>query len=80
MSLKKLYCDNCGNYLMGGDGECHDCHCGWKQPVNEKKSCNGCGNDDAEYVTSCPHCGSEKCDQCDAGDDVECGNCCLEDD
>ena len=23
----------CGNYLMGGDGECHDCIVfGWKQP------------------------------------------------
>lgn len=29
-----LYCLVCSNYLMGGDGECHDCIvCGWKQPV-----------------------------------------------
>lgn len=26
-----LYCPECNNYLMGGDGECHDCSCGWKQ-------------------------------------------------
>lgn len=33
MSLvPKLYCPDCGNYLMAGDGECHDCHCGWTQP------------------------------------------------
>lgn len=30
--MKKLYCADCGNYLMAGDGECHDCPCGWKQP------------------------------------------------
>jgi len=27
----KLYCPECGAYLEGGDGECHDCACGWKQ-------------------------------------------------
>lgn len=26
-----LYCPECSNYLMGGDGEYHDCSCGWKQ-------------------------------------------------
>lgn len=31
--MKRLYCGDCGNYLMGSDGECHDCGCGWKQPV-----------------------------------------------
>lgn len=30
--MKLLYCRDCGSYLMAGDGECHDCHCGWKQP------------------------------------------------
>lgn len=35
--MQKLYCDNCSNYLMGGDGECHDCPCGWKQPIKSKK-------------------------------------------
>lgn len=30
---QKLYCAECGEYLMGGDGECHDCSCGWKQFV-----------------------------------------------
>lgn len=28
----RLYCDDCGNYLMVGTGECIDCSCGWKQP------------------------------------------------
>lgn len=31
--MKVLYCRECSEYLMGGDGECHDCVCGWKQPV-----------------------------------------------
>lgn len=31
LSSHYLYCPNCGNYLIAGDGECHDCHCGWKQ-------------------------------------------------
>lgn len=30
--MKSLYCGDCSNYLMGGDGECHDYSCGWKQP------------------------------------------------
>jgi hypothetical protein len=30
---RSLYCRECNNYLMSGDGECHDCVCGWKQPV-----------------------------------------------
>lgn len=29
--MKYLYCGRCGEYLEGGDGECYDCHCGWKQ-------------------------------------------------
>lgn len=36
--MKKLYCGACGNYLMGGDGECHDCRCGWKQPEDEPEA------------------------------------------
>ncbi|MFO3764076.1 hypothetical protein AAHD89_23005 [Providencia rettgeri] len=35
--IKKLYCPECSAYLEGGDGECKDCHCGWKQPVSEEK-------------------------------------------
>ncbi|MCX9108222.1 hypothetical protein AB7W56_15180 [Providencia rettgeri] len=35
--MKKLYCPECSAYLEGGDGECKDCHCGWKQPVSEEK-------------------------------------------
>ena len=34
--MKKLYCHECSNYLMGGDGECHDCGCGWKQAVDKE--------------------------------------------
>ncbi|MDY7537561.1 hypothetical protein QN372_00195 [Undibacterium sp. RTI2.1] len=30
--MKSYTCPQCANYLMGSDGECHDCHCGWKQP------------------------------------------------
>lgn len=29
--MKNPYCPECNNYLLGGDGECHDCSCGWKQ-------------------------------------------------
>lgn len=35
--MKKLYCPECSAYLEGGDGECNDCHCGWKQPMEEEK-------------------------------------------
>lgn len=35
--MKKLYCPECSSYLEGGDGECKDCRCGWKQPVEEAK-------------------------------------------
>ena len=31
--MTRLYCPDCSEYLEGGDGECHDCSCGWKQPV-----------------------------------------------
>lgn len=29
--MQRLYCPKCSNYLMGSDGECHDCPCGWRQ-------------------------------------------------
>lgn len=29
--MDKLYCPECNAYLMAGDGQCHDCSCGWKQ-------------------------------------------------
>lgn len=29
--MQRLYCPQCGNYLMCGTGDCVDCHCGWKQ-------------------------------------------------
>lgn len=35
--MQLLYCPDCNNYLMAGDGECHDCHCGWKQPTNDSE-------------------------------------------
>ncbi|EIW6162754.1 hypothetical protein MF451_003751 [Salmonella enterica subsp. enterica serovar Saintpaul] len=74
--LTKLYCPQCGNYLMGSDGNNHDCLCGWEQPRAKKlPPCEGCGNDDPEYVEHCTTCGAQKCDMCDMGDDVECGNC-----
>jgi len=31
--MTQLYCGDCQNYLMGSDGQCHDCSCGWNQPV-----------------------------------------------
>lgn len=48
--------------------------------TTEFYTCEGCGNTEAEYVDTCPHCGSDKCPQCDAGDDTECGNCPIDDD
>lgn len=32
--MSRLYCPECAEYLMAGDGECHDCSCGWCQPVD----------------------------------------------
>lgn len=43
--------------------------------TDEIKECDGCGNEAPERITICPHCGSEKCNMCDMGDDCECGNC-----
>lgn len=46
--MKCLYCGDCSNYLMGGDGECHDCHCGWKQPEDQEDdhyTCDRCGDE-----------------------------------
>jgi len=34
--MSQLYCGACQNYLMGSDGECHDCSCGWKQPIESR--------------------------------------------
>lgn len=44
--MKKLYCPECGNYLEGGDGDMHDCCCGWKQP--EEPEC--CHEDQSEEI------------------------------
>ena len=35
--MKKLYCPEYGNYLEG-DGDMHDCCCGWKQPEETESS------------------------------------------
>lgn len=44
-----------------------------------KKECNSCGADDYQgELKECPRCGSTKCEQCDMGDDVECGACDME--
>lgn len=37
--------------------------------------CPACGNEEPEYLSECPRCGSLKCNQCDMGDDVECPAC-----
>ena len=42
--MKYIYCDDCSNYLMGSDGECHDCSCGWKQP-EDYYTCDRCGDE-----------------------------------
>lgn len=64
--MESLYCKKCGNYLMAGDGHCHDCHCGWKQEIDKEDCmcCNGFGvveewndtNHEWEDVT-CSVCG-----------------------
>lgn len=36
--MEKLYCPECNNYLMAGDGHCHDCPCGWKQYVPSEET------------------------------------------
>lgn len=43
------------------------------------RECNGCGNEEPEYLKECPHCGSEKCNLCDMGDDTSCMACEGED-
>jgi hypothetical protein len=56
--MSKLYCPECGEYLMAGDGECHDCHCGWKQYVPRKVECEGCGAErhpDTAFCEFCDH-------------------------
>lgn len=32
MSDTRLYCPECGNYLLTPSGEYGDCGCGWRQP------------------------------------------------
>jgi hypothetical protein len=39
------------------------------------EACQGCGNVEPERLSQCPYCGGQKCNQCDMGDDVECGSC-----
>lgn len=33
----KLYCPECGNYLLTGSGDLVDCSCGWRQPTTEEE-------------------------------------------
>lgn len=81
--MNRLYCPECGNYLEGGDGNCHDCPCGWKQ----SQQCE-CEHQDDERDTTltsapvCPHCGHEESDAWEInfggveGDtEHSCGNC-----
>lgn len=41
---------------------------------NDLKECEGCGFEEPEYKKQCPHCGGEKCNCCDMGDDCACIN------
>jgi hypothetical protein len=44
--------------------------------MTDKPECNACGSDDYEgELRECPWCHGTKCEQCDMGDDVECGMC-----
>jgi hypothetical protein len=54
--MSKLYCPECGEYLMAGDGECHDCRCGWKQFVPKVAECDGCGADQEPDTAFCEWC------------------------
>lgn len=40
-----------------------------------KQECSTCGNESPEYLKECPHCGGQKCNHCDMGDDTACMNC-----
>lgn len=63
--MKKLYCPECTNYLLAGDGEMHDCCCGWTQPKNDNEiSCWSCSHemsyqDRIENDGFCPECNAE---------------------
>ncbi|HAU8242116.1 TPA: hypothetical protein I8298_004389 [Citrobacter freundii] len=28
--------------------------------LTDQRECNGCGNEEPEYIKECPHCGAEK--------------------
>lgn len=47
-----------------------------KKPPNHR-NCYGCGWEDVPILSlkTCPFCGSDKCPQCDTGDNAKCGNC-----
>lgn len=49
----RLYCGDCGDYLMAGDGECKDCHCGWKQPIERCSECNWPKEPDTAFCEGC---------------------------
>ncbi len=41
----------------------------------QSEECDGCSNNCPKQVSECPHCGMQKCESCDMGDDVECPSC-----
>lgn len=52
-----------------------------KQKQPEKRECGCCGTEQpVNEIRGCPRCGADKCNRCDMGDDVECGNCPSEED
>ena len=48
MAIPRMYCPECGNYLLNPVGECNDCHCGYRQPVQPESEV------DCEYATTEP--------------------------
>ena len=40
--MKKLFCDECGNYLETSAGDCSNCPCGWNQPEEDEEEDNDC--------------------------------------
>ncbi len=48
-----------------------------KVPTAPNRECLGCGmlGVSEKDLRTCPRCSSDKCPNCDMGDDVECANC-----
>ncbi|MBT3473010.1 MAG: hypothetical protein HOL04_12205 [Gammaproteobacteria bacterium] len=43
--------------------------------IEQFEQCPNCGNIEHPWTTTCPWCGTPKCEGCDMGDDVECQDC-----